>query len=621
MKRATRRPSEWLKLLCKQWADENTDLVDATDGKFIAYKPYLKGYITSQLLCRLCIPSWSSSNRKDGINSTTMTRSATSASSTDQSSFDFWSILNIHDEFDKAYIIAQVERFCALYNIRGVDTNSSLETVPTIPDSSPLPDAVAAEAAMRTNPSSQSNTAIAAAAAAAAAMDPNLLPPNFLTADATAAAVAAVAQHTDVLKQQQLAKKQNAEVTRVQRLVKDAERALEHERKQNAKREMRRQNMIRKMQKQRDRELQQHRKSTERMAREAMREERRAKKASLRMQRERFAQEQKEAALQRAAELVLSNRVPIEITRGAAAAKAVVGQHSSHQTGVPIGQQNMMYPPPSLLAQSDQQSPVPAIHATVPGSGPGTIGEATSTLLASPTFGTTIHNDPNMGAMKKQRSAIVVSTAMDLHQIVTHSKNLWAKYSAIAKEHNQKVNWITVAKELGIHVKVREKYARMHSRAEQRGFDWAKDGHWKIKDHPEIFVEPTLSEQKAKMPPPPPDINRTVLISDVVMDPQQHMHQHHDNDNDNNNNNNIGVVLQHHEEDGRNGHHHQHDVDDVDVDDDDQYHETPTVQIGTDEAAVAAAAAVVDAANLDMDATTTAAGVAATLTSATTPSV
>ena len=40
------------------------------------------------------------------------------------------------------------------------------------------------------------------------------------------------------------------------------------------------------------------------------------------MQREKFAQEQKDLALKRAAELVASNRVPIEITRGAAAAKA-----------------------------------------------------------------------------------------------------------------------------------------------------------------------------------------------------------------------------------------------------------------------------------------------------------
>ena len=137
---------------------------------------------------------------------------------------------------------------------------------------------------------------------------------------------------------------------------------------------------------------------------------------------------------------------------------------------------------------------------------------------------------------KKPRSAIVVSTAADLHQIVTHSKNLWAKYNAIAKEHNQKVNWITVAKELGIHVKVREKYARMHSRAEQRGFDWVKYGHWKIKDHPEIFIEPTETEQKAKMPLPPPDTNTTVLIAgtkevstlnSVLEGNDNHNQQHH----------------------------------------------------------------------------------------------
>jgi hypothetical protein len=160
--------------------------------------------------------------------------------------------------------------------------------------------------------------------------------------------------------------------------------------------------------------------------------------------------------LQRAAELVASNRVPIEITRGAAAAKAAA---YAALAGVVV--------PPQI---SEDQS------------------------------------------QKKGRSAIVVSTAKDLHQIVSHSKNLWAKYNAIAKEHNQKVNWTTVAKELGIHVKVREKYARMHSRAEQRGFDWDKSGHWKIKDHPEVFVEPTQAEQKAKMPPPPPDPTTTVLI-------------------------------------------------------------------------------------------------------------
>jgi hypothetical protein len=139
--------------------------------------------------------------------------------------------------------------------------------------------------------------------------------------------------------------------------------------------------------------------------------------------------------LKRAAELVTSNRVPIEITRGVAAAKAA-----------------------QMVIQ------------------------ANTSIQQSPAI---VYNLPTT---TKKRSAVIVSTASDLNQIVIHSKNLWAKYNAIAKEHNQKVNWVTVARELGINVKVREKYARMHARAEQRGFDWIKHGHWKIKDHHEVRV-------------------------------------------------------------------------------------------------------------------------------------
>ena len=269
---------------------------------------------------------------------------------------------------------------------------------------------------------------------------------------ATAAAAAAAAAATSDVR---LSKKQVSEVSKAHRMAKDAEKALEHERRMNMKREQRRLSQERKEQKAREREAMAIKKATERAQREASREERRRKKVEIRTQREKFAQEQKEAALKRAAELVASNRVPIEITRGAAAAKAA----------------------------------------------------ANAALSA-----TNVRPAVTQAAGKKGRSAIVVSTAADLHEIVTHSKNLWAKYNAIAKEHNQKVNWITVAKELGIHVKVREKYARMHSRAEQRGFDWDKNGHWKIKDHPEIFLEPTVAEQRAKMPQPLPDASRTVLI-------------------------------------------------------------------------------------------------------------
>jgi len=137
---------------------------------------------------------------------------------------------------------------------------------------------------------------------------------------------------------------------------------------------------------------------------------------------------------------------------------------------------------------------------------------------------------------KRARSAITVSTASDLHQIVTHSQNLWSKYNAIAKEHNSSVNWITVAKELGIHVKVREKYARMHSRAKQRNFDFLANGHWKIKDHPTIFLEPTNAERKAKMPPPlPPGINVTSKTDSTTINIA--------NNNNNNNNNRAPTTI------------------------------------------------------------------------------
>jgi hypothetical protein len=63
------------------------------------------------------------------------------------------------------------------------------------------------------------------------------------------------------------------------------------------------------------------RKTEERLEREYTREQRRQQKLQSRLDRERFAQEAKEAALRRAAELVTSHRVPIELTRGAAAAK------------------------------------------------------------------------------------------------------------------------------------------------------------------------------------------------------------------------------------------------------------------------------------------------------------
>jgi hypothetical protein len=103
MRKSIRSPSEWLKLLCKDWAADNEDLVESVDIKFIQYKSYLKGMLSPQLLCRLSIPQ-----KKDSDNGITVPNPV-----------DFWGILGIVDEFDKAYIIAQIERFASCYNILG----------------------------------------------------------------------------------------------------------------------------------------------------------------------------------------------------------------------------------------------------------------------------------------------------------------------------------------------------------------------------------------------------------------------------------------------------------------------------------------------------------------------
>ncbi|GKY98339.1 hypothetical protein MPSEU_000791500 [Mayamaea pseudoterrestris] len=406
MRQANKPPSEWLRLLCKDWSLQNEVLVETADAKFIDYKPYLKGLLTPQLLYRLSVPVV-----KDGID-------GIAASPT----LDFWGILGISDEFDRSYITAQVERFCSLYNIRETVTD----------DDNLFPHEM----------STNDPASLAAAAAAGINVSPNgALNLNFEASAAAAAAAAAIPINIPRLPGKQLYDMSQAQLAK--------EDAIKTERRTSLKRSEHRLPSEGKERKVRDREQLAVQKAAVRAERESEREARRQKKLLIRQHRELFAQQQKEAALQRAAELVASNRVPVEITRGSQAVK-------------------------SLFAPS-----------SFPNS--------------------------NVDASKK-RSAIVVSTAGDLNEIVTHSKNLWAKYNAIAKEHNQKVNWIIVAKELGIHVKVREKYARMHSRAEQRGFDWVLNSHWKVKDHPEIFLEPTLAEQKAKMPPSPLHTSATVLI-------------------------------------------------------------------------------------------------------------
>lgn len=102
MRKATKPPSEWLNLLCREWANENQVLVETTDAKFLDYKPYLKGLISSQLLCRLSIPT---TNPIPTIRTTT---TADGISTPNTISNDFWEILGISDSFDRSYIVAQV---------------------------------------------------------------------------------------------------------------------------------------------------------------------------------------------------------------------------------------------------------------------------------------------------------------------------------------------------------------------------------------------------------------------------------------------------------------------------------------------------------------------------------
>jgi len=115
MKKANKRPSEWLKLICREWAEaeENLGLIETVDGEFESYKPYLRGKLSSQLLCRLCIPSGADAERRK--------QQQGMGNSNNYNKADFLkNVLHIEDDFDRAYIIAQVERFCTFYDIRGV---------------------------------------------------------------------------------------------------------------------------------------------------------------------------------------------------------------------------------------------------------------------------------------------------------------------------------------------------------------------------------------------------------------------------------------------------------------------------------------------------------------------
>lgn len=359
----SRTPSEWLRLLCKGWAKNNEEVVAATDSLLSSYKPYLGGQLTSQLLCRLSIYGretlefpWMDGNTPPSI--------------------DFWKILGVEDAFDRAHIVASIERFCSLYNICGGDPNDS---------------------------------SISAAFAPVAG-----------TGD-TSHSQPTTPDDADVLSEA------GDGIPKVhQRHLKCA--LKEHEKEVFA-----------------------IRKAEEKAARAASREERRRKKIETIRKRAEITKKQREGAIKRVAQLVESACAP-----DFSALAATKPAPAAYQQKQPF-----LYPGAPF-------APWP-----------------TSVLAAPPS------------PVRKNRSSIVISTAADLDQIVTYSNSLWAKYNAIAKEQNKKVKWSMVSKELGINVKVREKYARMHSRATMRGFDFVNWGHYRIKDYPQYFHEPL----EAPLPP------------------------------------------------------------------------------------------------------------------------
>lgn len=110
MRKATKPPSDWLNLLCRDWANENQVLVETTDAKFLDYKPFLKGLISSQLLCRLSIPATHPIPTMK-----TATSDGASIPTSNAMSNDFWEILGICDSFDRSYIVAQVRQYQELF--------------------------------------------------------------------------------------------------------------------------------------------------------------------------------------------------------------------------------------------------------------------------------------------------------------------------------------------------------------------------------------------------------------------------------------------------------------------------------------------------------------------------
>jgi len=430
MRKSVRSISGWLHLIARDWclSPSNCVILSGVDTAFEEYKPFLRGRLSFQLFC------------KSGLDS------------------DLWARLGVQDEFDRMYVVAQVEKFAEVYQhanpFAAAAAAAAAATAagmsppfPVLPFGAlPTFDSQLASVSFDANasqPADPNATAAAAAAALAAGSPlgsgvatPLLYPfPLAYTGGLSPASASASLRKPAPPHRPNVA----GAVRRLSPPAEDRALATEERRRQRA----------------RERDATALRKQQERIVREVERDAKRRRRAEEREQREREQQRDKDAALQRAADVVVSNRIPIEITRG--------------------------IPAPPAPQNTSLGAAAPLRVSQAPGNMP----------LATPSAADEANDVNRMPWAKKSfRSSIVVSTAADLDQIVKTANALWEKYKLIAKEHNQKVNWATVAKDLGINVKVREKYARMHARAIQRGFDFERNGHLKIKDHRNIFHEP-----------------------------------------------------------------------------------------------------------------------------------
>ena len=101
MRMATKAPSAWLRLLCPHFCLENETLVAGVDATFLGWKAYLRGQLTSQLLCRLSIGDDAGGGGTAGPEARRRDLAAAGPASPATRTLDFWKALGVDDEVSK----------------------------------------------------------------------------------------------------------------------------------------------------------------------------------------------------------------------------------------------------------------------------------------------------------------------------------------------------------------------------------------------------------------------------------------------------------------------------------------------------------------------------------------